>query len=122
MPDRGSFATRAIHGADAARVEQRPASVPIYQTATWRFDAADEFADVMQGRRRGFVYTRGYGNPTVDAFERVVADLEGAEAAFAFASGMAAIHGTLTTLARSGDRIVASRELYGGSMSLAAHV
>jgi methionine-gamma-lyase len=116
------FATRAIHGPDVGEVKQRPASVPIYQTSTWGFDSADEFADVMQGRRRGYVYTRGYGNPTVNAFEGVIADLEGAESAHAFASGMAAIHGTLTTLARSGDRIVASRELYGGSASLLMNV
>src|ERR671927_251166 len=67
MPDRGRFATRAIHGADAAQVEQRPASVPIYQTATWRFDAADEFADAMRDALPGAAafYAETIANPLV---------------------------------------------------------
>lgn len=116
-PDSG-FATRAVHGAVSAPVDQIPASVPIYQTANWRFDTSAEFADVTQRRRPGQVYSRGFGNPTVDAFERVMADLERTDAAMGFASGMAAIHAAVTTLARAGDRIVASRELYGGTFAL----
>jgi cystathionine beta-lyase/cystathionine gamma-synthase len=112
------FGTRAVHGATAAPVEQEPGSVPIYQTANWRFETTEQFADVTQRRRPGQVYTRGFGNPTVDAFERVMADLEGTEAAMGFASGMAAIHAAVTTAARAGERVVASRELYGGTYSL----
>jgi methionine-gamma-lyase len=116
------FATRAVHGAEAPPVEQMPASVPLYQTATWRFDTSEEFAEVLQRRRPGHVYSRGYGNPTVDALEHLMADLEGTEAALGFASGMAAIHATLTTLAGNGDRIVAGRQLYGGTFSLLSTV
>lgn len=116
------FATRAVHGARVPPVEQDPASVPIYQTSTWRFDTSEEFADVISFRRPGFVYTRAYGNPTLDAFHALMADLEGTESAFSFASGMAAIHGTVTTLARAGDRIVASTELYGGTFALFRNV
>jgi methionine-gamma-lyase len=116
------FATRAAHGARVPRVEQDPASVPIYQTATWRFDTAEDYAEVIEFRRPGYVYGRGYGNPTVEAFESAVAGLEGTEAAYGFASGMAAIHTVLVTLAQAGDRIVSSTELYGGAYSLFHHI
>jgi methionine-gamma-lyase len=122
MDSRRGFATRAVHGGRAPEVEQTPSSVPIYQTSTWRFDTSEDYADVISFRRPGYVYGRGYGNPTVEAFEQVMADLEGTEAAYGFASGMAAIHAVLTTLARSGDRVVASPELYGGVYSLLSHV
>lgn len=92
--------------------------MPLYQTATWRFDTTRQFADVISGQAEGYVYGRGYGNPTVEAFEKVMASLEGTEAAFAFASGTAAIHAVVTLLASAGQRIVASRNLYGGTVSL----
>ncbi|MDQ3570946.1 MAG: aminotransferase class I/II-fold pyridoxal phosphate-dependent enzyme [Actinomycetota bacterium] len=116
------FATRAVHGATVPPVTQQSASPPLYQTSTWRFSTSAHFAAVMADREEGFVYSRGYGNPTVEAFEVLMADLEGTESAFAFASGMAAIHAVVTDLARSGERIVASRELYGGTYSLFATV
>jgi methionine-gamma-lyase len=112
------FATRAVHCGVAPHVDQTPSSVPIYQTSTWRFDSSEDYADVISFRKPGYVYGRGYGNPTVEAFEGLIADLEGTEAAYGFASGMAAIHGVMTTLARSGDRVVASPELYGGAYAL----
>lgn len=112
------FATRAIHGGVAPGVDQEPSSVPIYQTSTWRFPSVDDFAEVISFERPGQVYGRGYGNPTVEAFEAALAGLEGTEGAFAFASGMAAIHATVTTLAGRGDRIVSSRAVYGGTFSL----
>jgi cystathionine beta-lyase/cystathionine gamma-synthase len=118
MGEKKGFSTRAVHSAKAPPVEQQPSSVPIYQTSTWRFDTSEEYAEVISFRRPGYVYGRGYGNPTVEAFERAMADLEGTESAYEFASGMAAIHAVVTTLARAGERIVASPELYGGAFSL----
>jgi methionine-gamma-lyase len=120
-PKRG-FATRAVHGAVAPHVDQQPSAVPIYQNSTWRFDTSEDYAEVIAFRKPGYVYGRGYGNPTVESFEGVMADLEGTEAAFGFASGMAALHTVFTTLAKAGDRVVASPELYGGSYSLFTHV
>ena len=117
VPERG-FATRAIHGQELPPVEQDAPSVPIYQTATFRFDSSEAFAETINFRRPGYTYTRGYGNPTLLAFERVMAELEGTESAISFASGMAAIHTVATTLAASGDSVVASAELYGGTYSL----
>jgi cystathionine beta-lyase/cystathionine gamma-synthase len=119
--DRG-FATRAIHGQALPPVEQDTPSVPIFQTSTFRFDTSDGFAETINFRRPGYTYTRGYGNPTLLAFERVMAELEGTESALSFASGMAAIHTVTTSLAANGDTIVASNELYGGTYSLFAHV
>ncbi|MFL5798624.1 MAG: trans-sulfuration enzyme family protein [Actinomycetota bacterium] len=120
-PKRG-FATRLAHGAPVQPVDQTPSSVPIYQTSTWRFDTSEDYADVISFRRHGYVYGRGYGNPTVEAFEGLMADLEETQAAYGFTSGMAAIHTVLTALAKTGDRVVASAELYGGAYSLFMHV
>ncbi len=118
MERKHGFSTRAIHGARTPPVEQETPSVPIYQTATFRFETSQDFAETIGFRRPGFTYTRGYGNPTLQAFESLMAGLEGTESAFSFASGMAAIHTVLTTTAAAGDRVVASNELYGGTYSL----
>jgi methionine-gamma-lyase len=112
------FATRAIHRATTPPVEQETPSVPIYQTSTFRFEDSEAYAETISFRRPGYTYTRGYGNPTLLAFENVMADLEGTQAAFSFASGMAAIHTVITALATTGDRVVASPELYGGAYSM----
>lgn len=120
MADEGrrGFSTRAIHGAKTPWVDQETPSVPIYQTSTFRFKDSDDYADTISFGKPGYTYTRGYGNPTLEAFEGLMAGLEGTEAAFSFASGMAAMHTVVTTLAATGDRIVVSNELYGGAYSI----
>jgi cystathionine beta-lyase/cystathionine gamma-synthase len=112
------FSTRAVHSATVGVVNQIPSSVPIYQAATWGFETAEECAEVLEFSRPGYSYGRGYGNPTVEAFEAVMAELEGTESAFGFSSGMSAINAVVMALARKGDRILTSRELYGGTYSL----
>jgi methionine-gamma-lyase len=112
------FSTRAIHEAKAPPIDQETPSVPIYQTSTFRFADSDEYAETISFRKPGYTYTRGYGNPTLGAFEELMANLEGTESAFSFSSGMAAMHAVFTTLAATGDRIVSSNELYGGAYSL----
>jgi cystathionine beta-lyase/cystathionine gamma-synthase len=114
--DRG-FTTRAIH-VRRPPTEQETPSVPIFQTSTFRFETSEDYTDTISFRRPGYTYTRGYGNPTLFAFEQAMADLEGTESAFSFSSGMAAIHALVTTFASAGDRIVASTDLYGGTYSL----
>jgi methionine-gamma-lyase len=116
------FSTRAIHQAKAPPIDQDTPSVPIYQTSTFRFADSDDYADTISFRKAGYTYTRGYGNPTLGAFEELMANLEGTEAAFSFSSGMAAMHAVFTTLAATGDRIVSSGELYGGAYSLFTRV
>jgi methionine-gamma-lyase len=115
---RPGFATRAVQGARTPPIDQDTPSVPIFQSSTFRFDTAEAYAETISFRRPGYTYTRGYGNPTLLAFESLMADLESTESAFSFASGMAAIHTVVTTVAVAGDRIVASPELYGGTYSL----
>ena len=119
MTEKRGFATRAVHGVGATPVDQDVPSVPIYQTSTFRFETSEDYADTIAFRKPGYTYTRGYGNPTVDAFEAQMADLEGTEAAFGFASGMAGVHTLFAALSSAGDRVVASGELYGGAYSIA---
>ncbi|MGH2525495.1 MAG: PLP-dependent transferase, partial [Actinomycetota bacterium] len=111
-----------MHGARMPPIDQDAPSVPIFQSSTFRFETSERYADTISFRRPGYTYTRGYGNPTLAAFETLMADLEETEAAFSFASGMAAIHTVVTACAGAGDRIVASPELYGGTFSLFRNV
>lgn len=116
------FSTRAIHTeVRTPAVASETIATPIYQTASFSFDHLDALAVAINDPENAFVYTR-LSNPTIDVLERTVADLEGAEAGVAFASGMAAIHGVAVTLCRAGDHIVAPASLYGGSFSLFRHV
>ena len=115
------FSTRAIRATTGGpRLDQLPTAVPIYQTAT--FSAADmaELGDVLGGAA-GYAYSR-IDNPTAAALAAAVAALEGAEAGFAFGTGMAAIHAALVALLRAGDRIVATRAIYGSTRTLLERV
>jgi len=110
------FMTRALH----AEGHGKPLfahTMPIFQTSTFAFESPEQGADLFAGRRRGHIYTR-IGNPTVEAYERVVAALEGAEEAVAYASGMAAIFGTLMSQVKAGDHIVSGDTLYGPTINL----
>ncbi len=119
---RPGFATRAIHEGDwSETVAEQPVSPPIWLTADYLYEGLDHYADVINERRPGFVYGR-YGNPTHVALHRVLASLDGAEAAWSFASGMAAVHTSLTALVRTGEHIVAQRTIYGGTFSLLSKV
>lgn len=87
-------------------------------SSTYSFSDTDAFAKASKERiGAGYVYMR-WANPTTDAFEAAVADLEGAQAAEAFATGMAAIGAIFMSMCSSGDRIVATRQLYGNTYSL----
>ncbi len=121
MTHERGFSTRAVHGA-APPVDQQTPSVPLYQTSTFRFPDSETYADTISFRSPGYTYTRGYGNPTVAAFEHQMASLEGTEAAFGFASGMAGLHTVFSAHAQAGDRVVMSAELYGGTYGLATTV
>ncbi len=116
------FTTRAIRAASRSpRVDQRPTSVPIYQAVTFSSADAEELGSVTTGATAGYVYAR-LGNPTVDALAGAVAELHGAGAGFAAATGMAAIHLAVGSLVGAGDRIVATRSLYGTTRALFTRV
>src|SRR5688572_17975247 len=89
---RRGFATRAIRAATRSpRVVERPYNVPIYQTVTFATEDSETLGDVLNDRRAGYAYSR-LDNPTAEAMAAALAEIEGAEAGFAFGSGMAAIH------------------------------
>jgi cystathionine beta-lyase/cystathionine gamma-synthase len=113
------FTTRAIHEGDmpGSGIAEQPVSPPIWLTSDYLYEGLEHYADVINERRPGYVYGR-YGNPTHVALHRVLASLDGAEAAWSFASGMAAIHTALTSLLEAGDHLVAQRALYGGTFAL----
>ena len=116
---RRGFATRAIHDASipVSGIAEEPVSMPIWLSADYLYDSLEHYADVMNDRRAGYVYGR-YGGPTHTALHRVLASLGSAQSAWSFASGMAALHTTLTSILGAGDHIVAQRALYGGTFSL----
>ena len=111
------FATRAIHHGYDPATAQGALTPPIYMTSTYAFASTEEGAALFRGEREGYIYGRTK-NPTQALLETRLADLEGAEAGLALASGMAAISATLQTLCRAGDRIVADRILYGNTFAL----
>ena len=93
-------------------MRQTPTSVPIYQTATFSSGDAEELAAVLSGEQPGYAYSR-IDNPTVVALGDAVAELHGAEAGIALATGMAAIHAALPVAARAGDRLLIGQVGYG---------
>lgn len=95
-------------------------AVPIYQTTSYVFKDADHAANLFALKEPGNIYTR-IMNPTVDAFEKRVAALEGGTAAVATASGSAAIFYSILNVAEAGDEVVAASNLYGGTFNLFAH-
>jgi cystathionine beta-lyase/cystathionine gamma-synthase len=108
------LSSRAVHAGERPPAPRRSATVPIYQTAPFLFETARESAEAFASGDLAGLYSR-YANPTVRAVEEKLAALEGADDAVAFSSGMAAISSTLSTLLRSGDRLVAAADLYGGT-------
>src|SRR5215472_6380403 len=111
--------TRAIHAAAPELNGSRPVSVPIYQTSTFAFADPQACADALNDPGAGFAYSR-YRNPTTQALEDALADLEGGTAAIATSSGMGAINAVLLALLRAGDHVIAQRCLYGGTFSVFA--
>ena len=109
--------TRAVHGPTPREVRQRPLTPPVYRTATFVFDSAEQTTEVFAGREAGWSYSR-VDNPTAQHFADWVAALEGAEAGQPFASGMAASSAVLMALGGAGRHVVAPREVYGGTWAL----
>ncbi len=112
-----SFETALLHARRRDPFAAESTTPPIFQTSAYLFDEEERHAAVAGGRAPGYVYSR-LGNPTVAAFERRMAALEGGFAAVATASGMAAIFNALINVLRCGDKILAGANLYGGSVEL----
>ncbi len=111
------FATNALHAGHDVQKTGGTRAVPIYQSTAYVFNDSDHAANLFALAEPGNIYTR-INNPTNDILEQRLAALEGGIAAVVTASGTAAIATTLLTLLKSGDHIVASNSLYGGSYNL----
>jgi O-acetylhomoserine (thiol)-lyase len=112
--------TLAVHAGTRPDPATGARAVPIHATTSYVFRNADHAASLFGLREFGNIYSR-ITNPTCDAFEQRITALEGGAAALALASGQSAISLTLLHLARAGDHIVASRTLYGGTVTLLSH-
>jgi O-acetylhomoserine (thiol)-lyase len=112
--------TLALHAGWRRDEATTAVAVPIYQTTSYQFDSTQHAADLFGLKALGNIYTR-IMNPTTDAFEKRIAALEGGVAACAVASGQAASAFSVQNLARVGDNIVASTDLYGGTWNLFAN-
>jgi O-acetylhomoserine (thiol)-lyase len=110
------FETRAIHAGAAPDPVTGARSTPIYQTTSYVFDDVDHAASLFNLHNFGYIYSR-LTNPTVAVLEERVASLEGGRAALAAASGHAAQFLIFFTLMEAGDEFIASRNLYGGSLT-----
>ena len=110
------FETRAIHAGAAPDPTTGARSTPIYQTTAYVFDDVDHAASLFNLHNFGYIYSR-LTNPTVSVLEERIAALEGGRAAVAASSGHAAQFLTFFTLMEPGDEFVASRNLYGGSLT-----
>src|SRR5580693_1073360 len=103
--------TKAVRGGVDLDKKNGPLATPIFQTST--FEVTDN-EEQLRVTPTDHFYTR-YGNPTNTVAEQTIAQLEGVDAALTFASGMGAITTTIMALLRSGDHIVAQRDIYGGT-------
>lgn len=106
-----SFDTLAVHAGESKEQHHGSVSVPIYNASVFAFRDADEAAAIHNYEKPGWFYGR-LGNPTQDALEAAVRDLEGGEDALAFASGMAAVTGAILNIVKAGDHIVAPGSHY----------
>ena len=111
------FSTTAVHGGHDVTAHGGTRAVPIYQTTSFVFNDADHAANLFNLSEAGYIYTR-LNNPTNDILEQRLAALEGGIGAVTTASGMAAISTAILTLLKSGDHIVSSSSLYGGTYNL----
>ena len=110
------FQTKCVHsGID--EYEYGSVVPPIYQTSTFKFKSAQHGASLFAGEEKGYIYTRML-NPTVEAMENAIAELEGGHKALGCGSGMAAVHTIFAALTQAGDHVVCSSAVYGPTTTL----
>ena len=112
--------TLALHAGWRADPATGAVAVPIYQTTSFQFNSAEHAANLFALKELGNIYTR-IGNPTNDVLEKRIAALEGGVAGLAVASGQSASVFSIQNLARVGDNVVSSTDLYGGTWNLFAN-
>src|SRR3954471_3906746 len=119
-PHYPGFDTLALHAGAAPDPATGARATPVYFTSSFAFRDSDQAASLFNMERAGHVYSR-ISNPTNAVLEERIAALEGGVAGIAVASGQAAMHLGLATIAGAGSHVVASRALYGGSQNLLAY-
>lgn len=124
MAHRAHASTRAVHAGETRIKPHHAVTTPIIQSSTFTFTDTADLVDFMEAQRRNELGDRleygRYGNPTVAAVERKLADLDGGEAALLFSSGMAAVTITLLSLLSAGDHVVMTDDCYRRTREFAA--
>src|SRR3954468_2336381 len=111
------FTTAILHSDADAGIEHGALHKPLHLSVAYGYKDARQLAAVFQGREQGYVYGR-QGNPTSGALETKITRMEEGVATVCFATGMAAIGGTMLALLKEGDHVIASRFLFGNTVSL----
>ncbi|MFH1197945.1 MAG: PLP-dependent aspartate aminotransferase family protein [bacterium] len=114
------FDSKCVH-AGISDYQFGPVVPPIYQTSTFKFESVEHGAALFKGDKKGYIYTRML-NPTIEALENALAELEGGHKALACASGMAAANTIFAALLKSGDHVVCSKAVYGPTSTLLANI
>lgn len=120
MGDNSIF-TLSVHAGEDRKANFGALSVPIYPASVFAFTDADEGIAIHNYERPGYFYGR-LGNPTVSALEKAMSEMEAADDAIGFASGMAAISAAILTAAKTGDHIVAPESMYSTTTNLLKHI
>lgn len=120
MSNKNNFETNAIR-AQIERTQYREHSVPMFLTSSFTFPSAEIMSDTFAGKEAGIIYSR-YSNPNTDEFINKVCLMEGAEAGFATASGMAAVFVSLASFLTSGDHVIASRAVFGSTHQILTNI
>ena len=111
-----NFETLAIR-IQTERSKEREHSTPIYPTSSFVFNDAEQMRSLFAEEEKGNIYSR-YSNPNCTEFQDKICALEGAEQAFATASGMAAVFSSIAALVKSGDHIIASKAIFGSTVQI----
>ena len=118
MSKKAKFATLSVWAGEEKKDGwERATQVPVVHSVSYGYNDLDHWYDVALGKEDGHIYSRNT-NPTVAVFEEKMRQLEGAEAATSFSTGMAAISNTLYALLRPGDRVVSIKDTYGGTNAI----
>jgi methionine-gamma-lyase len=115
-----NFETKCVHSG-ISEYEFGPVVPPIYQTSTFKFESVEQGASLFAGDKKGYIYTRML-NPTIEAMEDAIAQLEGGHRALGCGSGMAAVHTVFASLTQAGDHVVCSTAVYGPTTTLLSTV
>ncbi len=120
LTDNLSIESKCVHSG-LKDYEFGPVVPPIYQTSTFKFRDAKHGGDLFKGEEAGYIYSR-MGNPTVEAMEDAIAELEGGKKALGCASGMAAVNTVFNALLKAGDHVVCSKSVYGPTSTVLKNI